>query len=217
MGGGGSSLIGDGGSDGGYDAGYAACPCFWGTEPGSYVRYFTDLHPHLAGWRILDIGCGEGKNAAFLASLGAEVLAIDVSAAALSNARRHWGAIPRVTWTQGSVTSLPWGPETFDAVIAYGLLHCLSSLDEIRGAIARLKRTTRPGGFHVLCAFNTGIQELRAHQGFRPCLMAHDEYRNSYSDWRIVAESDAVLEEVHPHNGILHRHALTRLIAECPY
>jgi predicted nicotinamide N-methyase len=57
--------------DGGYDDGYSACPCFWGSSPGSLVRALLDNNPLLAGRAVLDLGCGEGKNANAFALAGA--------------------------------------------------------------------------------------------------------------------------------------------------
>jgi hypothetical protein len=67
---------------GGYDDGYRRCPCFWGKTPGKLVSALADIVPSFHGLRILDAGCGEGKNAVFFAQRGAFVRAIDVSALA---------------------------------------------------------------------------------------------------------------------------------------
>src|SRR6202042_3192508 len=79
----------EGPGPGGYDAAYRQCPCFWGTEPGRMVQLLA-RSTVLAGAHVLDLGCGEGKNAVFLASLGCIVEAWDISAAALSNAKAAW-------------------------------------------------------------------------------------------------------------------------------
>src|SRR5699024_1680372 len=57
----------------GYDRGYRACPCFWGTAPSSIVQHAATL---VAGTTAVDIGCGEGKNAAYLATIGYRVTAV---------------------------------------------------------------------------------------------------------------------------------------------
>ena len=57
--------------DGGYDSGYRACPCFWGSDPGSLVSRLATIVPSFTGLQVLDAGCGEGKNAIFLAGKGA--------------------------------------------------------------------------------------------------------------------------------------------------
>src|SRR5690242_8250109 len=74
---------------GGYDDGYDACPCFWGTKPGSLVELLVK-DVSLDGKAVLDLGSGEGKNAVYLSRLGATVEAWEISRAALKNARMAW-------------------------------------------------------------------------------------------------------------------------------
>ncbi len=46
----------------------------------------------LSGARVLDLGCGEGKNARYFASLGARVSGIDISDVAIARAKEEGGA-----------------------------------------------------------------------------------------------------------------------------
>jgi tellurite methyltransferase len=202
---------------GGYDDGYQKCPCFWGREPGSLVRRFAEVVPDLRGMKVLDVGCGEGKNASFFADRGAVVTAVDVSSNALANARQAWPNSKAIRWIQADVmvTGLP--DEQYDLVVAYGLLHCLSSQRAIENMVDALQRHTAPGGWNIVCTFNARHQELAAaHPDFNPCLLPHATYLASYWTWRVLLESDTDLHETHPHNGIPHTHSMTRLLAQVP-
>lgn len=198
---------------GGYDDGYRECDCFWGRDPASLLailsRTITDYH----GLAALDVGCGEGKNTAYLLERGARVRSVDISPYAIANARAAWPAIRSDQWEQGDVRCLTLPEGEVDIVVAYGLLHCLRSQSEVAEVVHTLQRATRPGGFHVVCAFNSRLQELEAHPGLRPCLLDHGAYVGFYRAWEVVLESNADIAEIHPHNGISHRHALTRIIA----
>lgn len=199
---------------GGYDEGYSRCPCFWGTEPGSFVKLLTLHVPEFAGQNILDAGCGEGKNAVFLARLGAHVEAVDTSARAVANGRSAWDSdAARVSWRVADIRKMMLQPDHYDIVIAYGLLHCLAQRHEILSLISRLQSATRRGGYHVVCAFNDRHQQLHAHPGFHPCLLTHQEYLAAYSTWQVIAASDSDLTEAHPHNRIQHTHSLSRILA----
>lgn len=198
--------------DGGYDDGYSSCPCFWGEEPGSMVRKVVASLDLLRGVKVLDVGCGEGKNAAYLAVRGATVDAIDVSEAALRNARQRFGHMNEIMWQQADVSLIPVRPSHYDIVIAYGLLHCLATEDEVLAVIRSLQASTNRGGLHVVCTFNDRRQELSAHPGFRPCLLPHRWFENAYSSWNVEFATDEDLHETHPHNGIAHVHSLTRMI-----
>ena len=199
--------------NGGYDEGYSACPCFWGTEPSSLVeRFVQDVN--VAGSLVLDLGCGEGKNAFFLADLGARVIATDISMFAIANARRFRPLKhPRVSLILGDATRIVFRAALFDVVIAYGLLHCLPTPDEVARVINWMKASTVLGGYNIVCAFNNGHHDLAAHPSFSPTLLGHRDYLAFYHDWEVVTSSDSILREKHPHNLIEHTHTLTRMIS----
>jgi ubiquinone/menaquinone biosynthesis C-methylase UbiE len=200
-------------SAGGYDDGYRACKCFWGTQPSSLiVEQFAEC-VDLSGRSVLDAGCGEGKNAIFLARKGASVVAIDVSSAAIANAKRAWPDYKRVDWVNADVRDIGLPDDSFDIVIAYGLLHCLDTEDALTTTVGKLKRATKADGLHIVCAFNVRQQDLTAHPGFHPTLLSHDRLLSLYDDWLIVSASDSDLFETHPHNHIAHNHSLTRFVA----
>lgn len=199
-----------------YDEGYLACPCLWGDAPGSLVQEFVNTSGPLAGRAVLDAGCGEGKNAVFLARAGAQVLAMDASAPAIANGRRHWPAEPNVIWEVSDVVNKQFTSEVFDIVVAYGLVHCLPSREAVRSCIASLQNATKSGGHNIVCAFNSREQDLSAHPGFAPCLLDHVEYEDMYSGWELIICTDTTLHETHPHNNIPHYHSLTRILARKP-
>jgi SAM-dependent methyltransferase len=199
--------------NGGYDAGYKACPCFWGREPGSLVRKLEALIGDFTKLEVLDVGCGEGKNASFLTTKGARVRAVDVSRYAIENGKKTFGTPPGLSWEVGDVRTVELEVFTYDIVVAYGLLHCLASEAEVLGTIKRLKSATKLGGFNIVCCFNDRYQDLSAHPGLTPTLLTHSGIVDAYRDWEIIVSTDSDLVEAHPDNEISHRHSLTRLIA----
>ncbi len=107
------------------------------------------LLPHLsAGMDLLDVGCGPASITADLAELVApgRVVALDVSADALEAARatlRERGLAEQVELTRGDVMALPFEDGSFDVVHAHQVLQHLA--DPV-GALAEMRRLTRPGG-----------------------------------------------------------------------
>ncbi len=168
------------------------------------------------GSKLLDAGAGEGKNAAFLADLGARVVAVEVSGPAIANGQREFGALESLTWVREDIESFDLRPDEYDAVIAYGLFHCLSDGFAVQRLARRLQSATKPGGWHVVCAFNERSQDLSAHDGFSPCLLGHAAYMSLYADWHMEVASDSDLTESHPHNRLVHTHSMTRLLARKP-
>lgn len=199
--------------NGGYDSGYLGCPCFWGRDPGRLVRHLERYVLDFENLRVLDAGCGEGKNAYFFPKRGSHVRAIDISEAAIANGRAAFKGNEKISWEVADIRSVEL-LEQFDIVIAYGLLHCLPMERDVRSTIHKLQAATKPNAYNILCALNDRHQELAgAHAELRPTLLSHSTYLDFYIGWEIIEESDADLTEVHPHNNITHTHSLTRILA----
>lgn len=108
--------------------------------------------------RALDIGCGTGTNAVYLAQHGFEVVGTDVAWLAIRKARRKAReAGVAATFYASDATKLgaPGGQlagEAFDLVLDIGCFHSVASSD--RAAYrSMLKRMVRPGGRYLLYAW----------------------------------------------------------------
>lgn len=199
---------------GGYDRGYLACPMFWPDRPGSLLLPL-EANSELSGGHALDVGCGEGTNAAWLASKGYAVQAVDVSNLALEHAASKY---PRtdVRWTHASVVDLVPDRSEHDIVVAYGLLHCIPESD-LERVVGQLQGWTAGGALLVVVAFNDRSQDLgRAHPGFSPTLRSHDFYLETLAGWDLITATDTDLHETHPDTLVPHHHSMTRIVARKP-
>ncbi len=99
---------------------YASSDSVWGIEPNQFVRAQL-IAGKIPSGRALDLGCGEGRNALWLASQGWDVLGIDFSEAAIDKARdQAVEAGLRARFEVGDVLSYPLDDRGFDLVlIAY--------------------------------------------------------------------------------------------------
>ncbi len=92
--------------------------------------------------RALDIACGQGNQAVWLARRGLEVTAVDISTEALARARalaEHHGVSDRVTFVEHDLDEgLPPGSTDLDVVVCQRFLH--------RGFLAGLNEVLRPSG-----------------------------------------------------------------------
>jgi D-aspartate ligase len=104
------------------------------------------------GSRLLEVGCGAGRATAALARRGLRVDAVDRVPEMVTLAQRYAaGMVPRPTYVQADVRSLPFAAGSYDVVVALGVLPWLS---HPRIALAELARVVSPGGFLVLSADN---------------------------------------------------------------
>ena len=71
-------LLGYKGATADYDSRYAAEGYYWGLKPNRMCYEIMSLLPPIKPYRLLDIGCGEGKDAVFFAKCGYLVTAFDI-------------------------------------------------------------------------------------------------------------------------------------------
>lgn len=199
---------------GGYDFGYEATRCLWGDDPGRLIRTLSERLGTFVDLDVLDAGCGEGKNSAFLVQRGANAVAIDISSAALRNGRQRWGTRSRIRWVHGDARTDRVLDREYDVVIAYGLLHCIRGAAGVSRLLRRLQHATRERGYLALCAFNDRSQDLSGHPpDFKPTLLPHRWYASRFDTWEIISCTDEDIREVHPPLNVPHHHSLTRILA----
>lgn len=98
-----------------WNARYASRPTLWGTGPNRFVEEaYRGATPR---GQALDLACGEGRNAVWLAQQGWEATGVDFSSLALERARalaRERGV--EVRWIEADVTA--WAAsEPFDLIV----------------------------------------------------------------------------------------------------
>jgi ubiquinone/menaquinone biosynthesis C-methylase UbiE len=144
-------------------------------ESSPWYELLTDFLVSLRDKRVLEVACGRGGFTRFLASKGAFVHGVDFSATALQIARdnlEHYPALEeRITYVQADVQDLPFGDDSFDAIVS---CETVEHLPDPTVAVREMFRVCSPGGRLYLTTPNylnlMGLYELYAavrHPGRR--------------------------------------------------
>ena len=118
--------------------------------------------------RIVDVGCGTGRHAAFLAEAGFDVTGIDTSEEMLAVAR---GRAPGAEFERGDLFS--WRPASpADGVLCRGVLNDLVADDDRAAALSALHEMLAPRGLLVLSVRE--IEQTRVRYGREPVTSRSD-------------------------------------------
>ena len=124
----------------------------------------------VAGLAVLDLGCGTGRHALWLAAAGARVTAVDFSEGMLAEARRKPGAEAVRFVMHDLHERLPFPSGSFDRIVS-GLV--LEHIRDLHGFFREARRMLEPGGRAVVSAmhpamFLRGSQARFTDPGIRP-------------------------------------------------
>jgi SAM-dependent methyltransferase len=127
--------------------------------------------------RALDLACGAGRNAVYLASLGWRVVAVDSSPAAIQILKNRSDASAAI---EAHVADLETGsfviePEAYDLICDFFYLQ--------RDLFAQIREGVRPGG---VVAAEIHLRDEQAHR----FVLDAGELRGEFSGWKILYYSE---------------------------
>lgn len=171
-----------------WDERYRQKPALWSGEPGPLlVREVSGMSPG----RAMELGCGEGADAIWLAAAGWQVDALDISTVALGRGRaraEELGLGSRIRFQQADLGH--WRAEPVYDLVSAQFLH---STDVDRSVIlAEAARAVAPGGTLLIVSHQTmpPWQQFAHHEPFPSALELAEGIGVGEADWRVeVAES----------------------------
>jgi SAM-dependent methyltransferase len=115
--------------------------------------------------RILDLGCGSGRNAVPLENAGYEVHGVDSAPESIAICRQFVRAPER--FLEASAAALPYPDSHFDAMLDIGCLHMLPDRVSRAAVLAEVRRVLKPGGLLCGRALTPRSPDWLAAQPFR--------------------------------------------------
>lgn len=113
-----------------------------------------------APMRVLDAGCGYGRNLVHLLREGCEVFAVDADSGAVDHVRRLSAALdtglPARNFQVAPIEQMPFPSECADVVLCNSVLHFARDAEHFRAMLAELWRVLRPGGM-LFCRLGSRI------------------------------------------------------------
>ncbi len=195
---------------------YARTPdvYIWGTAPSALAREMGALLP--PGARVLDLGCGEGRDSVFFAQCGCQVTGVDSAAVGLCKAERlarKRGV--RACWIRIDLAHLAEAPATiegpFDLVYSCGSIHYLPRRVR-RRLFSRLKAATRDDGLHAHIVFTD--RAVYVEKGERIDYFTPGELAALYADWCLLDRRERMIGC--SQDGTIHRHSVEEIVARKP-
>ncbi|TWT49000.1 class I SAM-dependent methyltransferase [Botrimarina hoheduenensis] len=180
------------------------------SSPAKALTLFEHTGAFGEGGNALDAGCGNGRNAIYLAELGWNLTAVDASPAAVEIATRsvrRSSVTSRVCVNEQVLGEVwPYADETFDLVLdSYVLCH-YSDEEFIHSYLRQMRRTLSPDGIAYSAFFSTSDSYYRAvglpvadcsntvvdpHNGLRKRLYEFDELSSLLGEYfKIEAKVD---------------------------
>ncbi|NOR45653.1 MAG: methyltransferase domain-containing protein [Candidatus Delongbacteria bacterium] len=194
-----------------YDKKYATKKFYWGKEPTSLCYKTLEMFPPVKPIKLLDVGCGEGRNAVFFARNGYDVTAFDLASAGVEKTKQlaeEAGVSVNAFVADMNEYRLT---ENFDIIFSTGTLHYIP--EEIRKELFQnYKEHTNENGLHVFSVFvKKPFIEPAPDSESTAKKWISGELMNYYHDWKIEHSIEEIFDCMS--GGIPHKHVSNRIIA----
>jgi SAM-dependent methyltransferase len=151
------------------------------TDPMPWVTRWAGLLPK--GGRVLDVACGNGRHAVYLAGLGNRVEAVDIDLGLSAGIRGNTG---HITWLEHDLEqgSWPFGAGRYQGVVVTNYLH--------RPLFPFIVDALVPGGVLIYATFSMGQERFGRPRNPAHLLMPGELLEAVRGRMRVVAYEDVL-------------------------
>lgn len=196
-----------------YDQKYNSSEFYWGKTPSAMcdkvigiIGHGENFHP-----KLIDLGCGEGRNAVYFARHGFDVVGIDSSLPGIEKTKKYAEeASVRVDAIQADIIQFEL-KDLYQVIFSTGTLHYIPPETRER-CFQNFRDHTVPNGINALNVLVEKPFIPRAPDaGENGVLYKSGELFTYYWDWEILYCTEEIFDCMS--GGIPHKHAVDRIIA----
>lgn len=194
-----------------YEKEYQIDDYYWGLIPSKMCYSVLELKPPIHSLKVIDIGCGEGKDAVFFARNGYDVSAFDISLAGIEKVKQlsqRWGTNVHVFRADINDYRLN---SNYDVFFSSGVLHYIKP--QLRQELFdNYKKHTTIDGIHVFNVFvDKPFIDPPPENEENAYSWISGELLTYYHDWEIITFEEIIFDC--QSSGIPHKHAMNQLVA----
>ena len=195
-----------------YEKWYEGDSYYWGTEPADFCDELISLCPPSCEKKVLDIGCGEGKDAVYMASKGYKVTAFDLT----ENGIRKTIRLAKENGVEinayvDDINTFETD-EQFDIVYSTGTIQYLFDENK-KPFFEKISRITRKNGFVFFNVFvEKPFLDLPPDWEIEEMMWRSGELFSFFPDWKFIRIDETIFED--NSNGIPHYHCMDTIICK---
>jgi hypothetical protein len=112
---------------------------------------------------------------------------------------------------------LDYKANSYDIIIAYGVLHALDSREEVYTMVKKIKTWLKSGGYFIGVTFTNkiGVPIIQNYLDEKSFLN-EGELKELFTEWGTLYFEDDIITESHPTSKIIHQHSLSRILTRKP-
>lgn len=153
------------------------------------------------GMRVLDAGCGGGRNLVYLLREGFDVSAVDEDPQAVTYVREMAAVVapslPQVQIRVDAVERMGFPDASFDVVISNAVLHFARDDGHFEAMVREMWRVLKPGGLlFARLVSNIGMEDALEHVSGRHYVLPDGTTRYVVDEAQLMALTDALRGEL---------------------
>lgn len=148
------------------------------------------IKPIKPGWRVLDLGCGNGFLAPEIVKRGAQYIGFDLSEQLIKIAKKKYGReikSGRAKFVCGNALAMPFKDKSFNFIISYAVMHHIPSAELRLKFLKEISRVLEPGGEAIIKNWNLlgewGLKKYQINEQLNNPKQGHDK-GDVYIPWK---------------------------------